>query len=114
MTDPAFTLITGDRTELLGELAIEAGAVRTRRIFKGNGVTLIRLALDAGTVLKEHTAAAPILVEVLSGHATMLFGTEAIDMPAGAIIHIEASIPHSVEAITPTQLLLTHTARPAR
>ena len=114
MTESPFTLIAGDRGELLGELPIEAGEVRTRRIFKGAGVTLMRLSLDAGAVLKEHTAQVPILVEVLSGHATMLFGTEAIDMPAGAIIHIEASIPHSVEAITPTQLLLTHTARPAR
>ena len=114
MTESPFTLIAGDRGELLGELPIQAGEVRTRRVFKGAGVTLMRLSLDAGAVLKEHTAQVPILVEVLSGHATMTFDGAAVDMPEGAIIHIDALVPHSVEAIAPTQLLLTQTARPAR
>lgn len=114
MTESPFTLVAQDRAALLGELAIEAGEIRTRRIFKGTGFTLMRLSLDAGAVLREHTAQVPILVEVLSGHATMALDGAAVDMPEGAIIHIDALIPHSVEAITPTQLLLTQMARPVR
>lgn len=114
MTNSTFTLVSGDRDGLLGELEIEPGTFRTRRIFKGAGATLVRLAFDAGTVMKEHTAAAPILVEVLSGQVAMQIGEQRVDMPAGAIIHIDAKVPHSVEAVTPAQLLLTLTERPAR
>ena len=33
MTESPFTLVAQDRAALLGELAIEAGEIRTRRIF---------------------------------------------------------------------------------
>lgn len=114
MTDGTFTLIATDSATLLGELEIEPGTFRTRRIFKGAGATLVRLAFDAGTVMKEHTAVAPIIVQVLSGHAAMQIGSERVDMPEGAVIHIDAMVPHSVEAITQAHLLLTLTERPAR
>lgn len=114
MTESSFTLIGADEAALLGSLDIEPGVFRTRRIFKGAGVTLVRLAFDAGAVMKEHTAASPILVQVLSGHAAMQIGDQRVDMPSGAVIHIDAKVPHSVEAVTPAQLLLTLTERPAR
>ena len=113
MTAADFTLVASDSATLIDELDIEPGAFRTRRIFKGAGVTLIRLAFDAGQVMKEHTAVAPILVQVLSGHAAMHLGDERIDLPAGAIIHIDTKVPHSVEAVTATQLLLTLCERPS-
>ena len=114
MTDGTFTLVATDANSLVGELEIEPGTFRTRRVFKGAGVTLIRLAFDAGTVMKGHTAVAPIIVQVLSGHAAMQIGDEHVDMPEGAVIHIDAKVPHSVEAITSAHLLLTLAERPAR
>lgn len=113
MTATDFTLVAPNATALIEELDIEPGDFRTRRIFRGAGVTLIRLAFDAGQVMKEHTAAAPILVQVLSGHAAMQVGGERVDLPAGAIIHVDTKVPHNVEAVTATQLLLTLCDRPA-
>lgn len=113
MTAADFTLVAPDAAALIDELDIEPGAFRTRRIFKGAGVTVVRLAFDAGQVMKQHTAAAPILVQVLSGHAAMHLDGDRIDLPTGAIIHIDTKVPHSVEAVTATQLLLTLCERPA-
>ena len=107
MTEGTHTLIAGGADTLLGALPIEAGKVRSRRIFAGAGATLVRLSLDAGQTLKEHIATTPILVQVLSGHAALDIGQERIDLPTGAIVHLDAHLPHAVEALTESHLLLT-------
>lgn len=102
-----FTLIVENTAAILSELPIEPGALRTGRIFKGAGAKIVKLSFDTGQVMKEHTAAVPILVQVIAGHVTFTVGGEAIDMPTGAIIHVDAKVPHSLEAHTESHLLLT-------
>ena len=106
MTDGALTLVTPNVESLLNALPIEPGSLRSHRIFKGTGASMVRICLDAGQVMKEHTAAAPIVVQVLSGRSAFLAGEQQVDLPAGAIIHLDAHIPHAVEAVTPVHLLL--------
>jgi uncharacterized protein (DUF2249 family)/quercetin dioxygenase-like cupin family protein len=107
MTEATHTLIAVDLETLLRAQPIEAGKVRSRRIFAGTGATMVRLSLDAGETLKEHIAMTPILVQVLSGHVTFEVGRERIDLATGAIIHLDANLPHAVEALTESHLLLT-------
>jgi quercetin dioxygenase-like cupin family protein len=107
MAEGTHTLIAEDAEALLCALPIEAGKVRSRRIFAGTGATMVLLSLDAGETLKEHIAMTPILVQVLSGHVTFEVGRERIDLTTGAIIHLDANLPHAVEALTESHLLLT-------
>lgn len=79
MAEGTHTLIAGDAEALLCALPIEAGKVRSRRIFAGTGATMVLLSLDAGETLKEHIATTPILVQVLSGHVTLEVGHERIE-----------------------------------
>lgn len=68
---------------------------------------MVRLSLDADETLKEHIATTPILVQVLSGHVALEVGRERIDLTTGAIIYLDANLPHAVEALTESHLLLT-------
>ncbi|MEO8283968.1 MAG: cupin domain-containing protein [Pseudarthrobacter sp.] len=106
MTAGNHTLIAANAEALLAALPVDAGAVRSTRVFKGAGAGVVRLTIDEGAVMREHTATAPILLQVLSGHAALDVGGERVDLPTGAIIHLDAGQPHSVEALTPAHLLL--------
>lgn len=114
MTTPTHTLVAADADALALALPIEAGAVRSRRLFKGSGASVVRLSLDEGQLMREHTASAPILVQVLSGHVILEVDGERIDLRDGGIIHIEAGIPHSVEAVTAAHLTLILAERTAQ
>ncbi|MCB5292045.1 DUF2249 domain-containing protein [Arthrobacter sp. SO3] len=107
MTAGNHTLIAANAEALLAALPVDAGAVRSTRVFKGAGAGVVRLTIDEGAVMREHTATAPILLQVLSGHAALDVGGERVDLPTGAIIHLDAGQPHSVEALTPAHLMLT-------
>lgn len=107
-TAPApYTLIAENTAAILSALPVEPAALRTTRIFKGAGAKVVKLSFDTGQIMKEHTAAVPILVQVVAGHVTFTVGGEALDMPTGAIIHVDAKVPHSLEAHTASHLLLT-------
>ncbi len=107
MPDATHTVIAADLAALLDALPIEPGAVRSTRIHKGPGASVVRLSMDAGTVMKEHIAQSPLLVTVLDGHVALEVGGEHIELRSGGVIHIDARVPHAVEAIAPSHLLLT-------
>jgi len=99
-------LVTGNAETLARAMPIETGSVRSRRIFVGAGVTVVALTLDAGTVMKEHLSTAPILLQVLEGHVVLDVRRDRIDMTAGSLVHVEAQLRHTVEALEPSRVLL--------
>lgn len=106
MDDGEHTRIFTDRQDAIDALPVEAGTFRAGRVFKGGGVTLIRLSFAAGAVMREHQATAPILVQTLSGHIVFEVSGESYEMPAGAIIHVEANVPHELTALEDSHVLL--------
>jgi len=113
MTDVTHTLIAADLAALVDALPIEPGGVRSTRIHKGPGATIVRLSMDAGTVMKEHIAQAPLLVSVLDGRVALEVGGERIELGAGGLLQIGERVPHAVEALAPSHLLLTLGVRAA-
>ena len=113
MTDATHTLIAADRGALIDALPIEPGGVRSTRIHKGPGATIVRLSMDAGTVMKEHIAQAPLLVSVLDGRVAIEVGGERIELGAGGLLQIGERVPHAVEALAASHLLLTLGVRAA-
>lgn len=113
MTDATHTVVAAELGALLDALPIEPGGVRSTRIHKGPGATLVRLSMDTGTTMKEHVSAAPLLVSVLAGHAVIEVGRERVDLRPGGIVQIGAGVPHAVEAVDPSHLLLTLGERPS-
>ena len=81
-------------------------------LFKTNGLRIVLVALREGAVMKTHTAAGHISLQVLEGR--LRFHAEpaepaAVELAAGQMLALHAGIPHSVAALTETTFLLTLT-----
>lgn len=101
------TLIASSAADLAARYPIEEGRVRPHKTMDGDGFKIRTLAMDAGTVLREHRAPVPILVQVASG--SILFRVEGAEyaLAAGGAIQVDAAVPHEVEAVEPSHVLLT-------
>jgi len=80
--------------------------VRPHRTYDGDGVRIRTLVMDAGTVMREHKAPVPILVTVASGRVLFRVDGEEHDLRAGGAITVAASVPHELEAVDPSHIVL--------
>jgi quercetin dioxygenase-like cupin family protein len=112
MSDHA--VLVADAAALERVLPVEPGRVRSHRLFKSDDLTVLGVALDAGAAMREHVAAVPILIEVVDGDAVLEIAGRRHPLRAGTVIHVDARVPHAVEAAEPTRLLLTLRGSPAR
>lgn len=101
----AFLLATS-ADDLVSRHPVEAGRVRPHRTYDGDGVKIRTLVMDAGTVMREHRAPVPILVQVVSGR--VLFRVEGAehDLRPGGAITVPASVPHELEAVEAAHVVL--------
>ncbi|UJP10366.1 cupin domain-containing protein [Microbacterium sp. KUDC0406] len=106
------TLIAVSAADLADRYPIEDGRVRPHKTLDGDGFRIRTLVMDAGAVLREHRAPVPILVQVASGR--ILFRVEGAehDLAAGGAIQVDASVPHEVEAVDPSHVLLVLLGQP--
>lgn len=72
---------------------------RIERLSAGPGVTVVRLSFTPGQVLDDHKAAAPILVQGVSGRVTFETGGHAITLEPGVAVNLDAGIVHRLEAV---------------
>ncbi len=97
-----------DHIEELGaliEVAPESTVSRT--VLKAEGVRVVLFAFDAGQELSEHTAAVPILLQVLDGRLRVGADGEQVEITPGGIVHIGSRVPHDVLALEPCRMVLT-------
>lgn len=87
------------------EVAPESTVSRT--VLKAEGARVVLFAFDAGQELSEHTAAVPILLQVLEGHLRVGAEGEFVDLSPGGLVHIGARVPHEILAMQPSRLVLT-------
>lgn len=102
-TQPTMTTLD-DLRELV---AVAPESTVSRTVLKADGVRVVVFAFDTGQVLTEHTAAMPVLLQAVDGRLRIVGdGKESILVPGG-IIHLDTRVPHSVEALEPSRLVLT-------
>lgn len=89
----------------LVELQLEATVSRT--VLQAEGARIVLFSFDAGQVLTEHTAAVPVLLQVLDGHLRITADGRTVDLLPGGLVHLAARLPHAVEAVEPSLLQLT-------
>lgn len=106
MSEASYTLVASDGQALVDATPMNAERLTVQQVFRGDGASVIRLAFQAGQVMREHSAPRPILVQVLEGHITFSIGDEALDLPRGAIVHVDARVMHEVTALEDSHLLL--------
>ena len=102
-SDSAFTALA-DVTELV---QVQPGATVSRTILRAAGVRVVMFSFDVGQELTEHTAAMPVLLQVLEGRLGITADGRTEDLVPGGLMHLDARVPHAVFAHRPSLLLLT-------
>ena len=63
-------------------------------------------AFDAGQGLSEHTSPFDAFVLVTGGRLTLTIGGAAVDAGPGTLVRMPANVPHAVDAVAASQMLL--------
>jgi quercetin dioxygenase-like cupin family protein len=80
--------------------------IASRVLAKQAGGNLTLFAFDAGQELTEHTSPFDAFVLVLEGALALTVGGTPVRATPGSIVHMPANVPHAVEAVEPTRMLL--------
>ncbi len=102
MTDRATVI-----ADLAAEVEIPQDGTLSRVLYTDDQIRVVVFAFDAGQELTEHTAAAPAVVEVLSGRLRLTLGPDVVEAGPGSWTHMPARLPHAVVALEPSVMLLT-------
>jgi len=95
--------------EVLALDALVASApdgITSRVLAKTGGGNLTLFAFDRGQALTEHTSPFDAMVMVLEGAMTLTIGGVPIRAEPGTIVRMPASVPHAVEAVEASRMLL--------
>lgn len=96
-----------DLAEISSLVEISPESTVSRTVLRADGVRLVLFAFDTGQELSEHTAAMPVLLQVLDGHLEVTAAGRTVDLRPGGVIHLTSRLPHAVIAKEPTRMLLT-------
>ena len=93
-----------DLTTLI-EVAPESTVSRT--VLRAEGTRVVLFSFAAGQELTEHTAAIPILLQVLHGRLRVGADGQQVELAPGGLVHIGARVPHEILALEPSRMALT-------
>lgn len=93
--------------DIAAEVDIQAGAIVSKVVHRGDGLNVTVFGLDSGQELTEHTASRAAVVQVLSGRLRFTVDGAELDAGPGFWLHMAAQTPHSLLATEPTLMLLT-------
>jgi len=85
---------------------IQPESILSRTLYADEQLKVILFAFAPGQELSEHTASVPALIHILEGEAKLTLGGDSYDASSGAWARMQAHLPHSVYAKTPTKMLL--------
>lgn len=92
---------------LRGEKEWQEGRRNAITLRKGEGLSLVLLAMKAGDRLEEHAAPGPIVLVVREGRIRFAVEDETIETGPERVLTCDAGVRHSVEALSDTVCLLT-------
>jgi quercetin dioxygenase-like cupin family protein len=80
--------------------------IASRVLARTPGGNLTMFALDAGQGLTEHSSPFEAFVIVTEGAVTLTIGGTQVRATPGTIVRMPATVPHAVDAVERTRLLL--------
>jgi quercetin dioxygenase-like cupin family protein len=80
--------------------------VSSRALARAPGGTLTLFAFDAGEELSEHSSPLEAFLIVLDGTFTVTVGGTSTRAPAGTLVYLPATVPHSLTADSAARMLL--------
>ena len=76
-------------------------------LVKEPGLRLVLIALKDGGRMREHRAHTSITVQVVEGMVRFEVDNRTIQLTPGAVLAVDADLPHNLEAIGDSAVLLT-------
>lgn len=102
-TNPSLTLIDD-----LREISpLPSSGLGHTTAFAHPDMRAVVLTFSAGHLLKEHKAPFPLLRQALDGELLVRAADREIRLVPGAILRMDAALPHEVEAVGESRLMLT-------
>ena len=89
------------------EVAIQAGAIVSKVVHRGDGLEVTVFGFDTGEQLTEHQVARSAVVQVVSGLLRFTVDGEQLDLGPGSWLHMAPQAAHALVATEPTVMLLT-------
>lgn len=105
-------LPSGAKTSL-HPLGAELANARTAALLKSQQLEVVRVVLQQGKSMREHKAPGEITVQCLEGRLVFSTPHAQHEMQAGDFLHLEAGVPHALEALTDTSALVTMVVHPS-
>ncbi len=98
--------------QLLELVTPSSEAITSRILARNGGGSVTLFAFDKDQGLSEHTAPFDALVMVLDGRLKLTIGGAEVIAATGTIVRMPARIPHAVDALEPSRMLLTMLREP--
>jgi quercetin dioxygenase-like cupin family protein len=78
-----------------------------RTLVKYDDLRVVLMALDPNARVLEHRADGRISIQALSGHIRVVASGRTFDLRAGGLLALDRGVPHHVESLEDSALLLT-------
>ena len=98
--------------DLASLVSVQPESIVSRTAVRAEGAKVVLFAFDAGQQLSEHTATVPVLLFVLDGHLRLTADGRTVDLVPGGLAHLSTRLPHAVEAVEPSRLVLIMLDKP--
>lgn len=90
--------------ELIEE--IPKNSIVSRTIFNNDTIKVVLFAFDKEQELSQHTAEIPVIIHIFSGKVQISINDQTQTTETGGWAYLPAKTPHSILAISSTQMLL--------
>ena len=105
---PAITFAIAEEINLLKqEPEWVSGTRNSVTVVKTSNLSIVLTAIKKGATLCGHEVDGPITLQVLSGAVQFGVAGEPRTLAAGTLIALEEAIPHDIQALEDSELLLT-------
>ena len=78
-----------------------------KTLAKYQNLRVVLIVMARGARLENHKAAARVSMQAIEGHVHVRLSDQAIDLPCGCLLELERLLPHDVEALEDSAVLLT-------
>ena len=106
------TLAAAEPLRLTDLISSTEHGIASRVLAKTSGGNVTLFAFDAGEGLSEHTAPFDALAVVLEGTMLLTIGGRQVEAVPGTIVRMPAAVPHAVDALTMSRMLLVMLREP--
>jgi quercetin dioxygenase-like cupin family protein len=112
VTSSETTLPAAEALRFEGLIAYADHGIASRVLAKTAGGNATVFAFEKGQGLTEHTSPFDALVFLLEGAMTLTIGGKEVAAPAGTVTRMPAGIPHALQALERSRMLLVMLREP--